>query len=108
MEMIIAYFIGILLAIAVGAMVYWFMRQQCTQIRQQLVTAEQTLSEEQQKLQETKLLLSQKELELRYEKEKNETARKQADEKLTEQIKFLKITIINYIYFAHHTKVFNR
>ena len=95
MEMIIAYFIGILLAIAVGAMVYWFMRQQCTQIRQQLVTAEQTLSEEQQKLQETKLLLSQKELELRYEKEKNETARKQADEKLTEQIKFLQAELTN-------------
>ena len=95
MEMIIAYFIGILLAIAVGAMVYWFMRQQCTQIRQQLATAEQTLSEEQQKLQETKLLLSQKELELRYEKEKNETARKQADEKLTEQIKFLQAELTN-------------
>jgi DNA recombination protein RmuC len=95
MEMIIASFIGILLAIAVGAMVYWFMRQQCTQIRQQLVTAEQTLSEEQQKLQETKLLLSQKELELRYEKEKNETARKQADEKLTEQIKFLQAELTN-------------
>ena len=95
MEMIIASFIGILLAIAIGAMVYWFMRQQCTQIRQQLVTAEQTLSEEQQKLQETKLLLSQKELELRYEKEKNETARKQADEKLTEQIKFLQAELTN-------------
>ena len=95
MEMIIASFISILLAIAVGAMVYWFMRQQCTQIRQQLVTAEQTLSEEQQKLQETKLLLSQKELELRYEKEKNETARKQADEKLTEQIKFLQAELTN-------------
>ena len=95
MEMIIASFIGILLAIAVGAMVYWFMRQQCTQIHQQLVTAEQTLSEEQQKLQETKLLLSQKELELRYEKEKNETARKQADEKLTEQIKFLQAELTN-------------
>ena len=95
MEIIIASIIGILLAIAVGALVYWFMRQQLTHVRQQLTTAEQALAEEQTKVQEAKLLLSQKELELKYEKEKNEAIRQQADEKLTEQIKFLQAELTN-------------
>ena len=71
MEIIIASISGILLAVAVGALVYWLMRQQLTHARQQLTSAEQALSEEQTKVQEAKLLLSQKELELKYEKEKN-------------------------------------
>ena len=95
MEIIIASISGILLAIAVGALVYWLMRQQLTHVRQQLTTAEQTLTEEQTKVQETKLLLSQKELELKYEKEKNEAIRQQADEKLAEQIKFLQAELTN-------------
>lgn len=95
MEIIIASIIGILLAVAVGALVYWLMRQQLTHVRQQLTTAEQTLTEEQTKVQEAKLLLSQKELELKYEKEKNEAIRKQADEKLAEQIKFLQAELTN-------------
>ena len=95
MEIIIASIIGILLAVAVGALVYWLMRQQLTHVRQQLTTAEQTLTEEQTKVQETKLLLSQKELELKYEKEKNEATRQQADEKLAEQIKFLQAELTN-------------
>ena len=95
MEIIIASIIGILLAIAVGALVYWLMRQQLTHVRQQLTTAEQALAEEQTKVQEAKLLLSQKELELKYEKEKNEATRQQADEKLAEQIKFLQAELIN-------------
>ena len=95
MEIIIASIIGILLAVAVGALVYWLMRQQLTHVRQQLTTAEQTLTEEQTKVQEAKLLLSQKELELKYEKEKNEATRQQADEKLTEQIKFLQAELTN-------------
>lgn len=95
MEIIIASIIGILLAIAVGALVYWFMRQQLTYARQQLTSAEQALSEEQTKVQETKLLLSQKELELKYEKDKNEATRQQADEKLAEQIKFLQAELTN-------------
>ena len=95
MEIIIASIIGILLAVAVGALVYWLMRQQLTHVRQQLTTAEQTLTEEQSKVQETKLLLSQKELELKYEKEKNEATRQQADEKLAEQIKFLQAELTN-------------
>ena len=95
MEIIIASIIGILLAIAVGALVYWFMRQQLTHVRQQLTTAEQALAEEQTKVQEAKLLLSQKELELKYEKEKNEATRQQADEKLAEQIKFLQAELTN-------------
>ena len=95
MEIIIASIIGILLAVAVGALVYWLMRQQLTHVRQQLTTAEQTLAEEQTKIQEAKLLLSQKELELKYEKEKNEATRQQADEKLAEQIKFLQAELTN-------------
>ena len=95
MEIIIASIIGILLAIAVGALVYWLMRQQLTHVRQQLTTAEQALAKEQTKVQEAKLLLSQKELELKYEKEKNEATRQQADEKLTEQIKFLQAELTN-------------
>ena len=95
MEIIIASISGILLAVAVGALVYWLMRQQLTHVRQQLTTAEQALAEEQTKVQETKLLLSQKELELKYEKEKNEATRQQADEKLAEQIKFLQVELTN-------------
>ena len=95
MEIIIASIIGILLAIAVGALVYWLMRQQLTHVSQQLTTAEQALAEEQTKVQDTKLLLSQKELELKYEKEKNEATRQQADEKLAEQIKFLQAELTN-------------
>ena len=95
MEIIIASIIGIILAVAVGALVYWLMRQQLTHVRQQLTTAEQTLTEEQTKVQEAKLLLSQKELELKYEKEKNEAIRQQADEKLAEQIKFLQAELTN-------------
>ena len=95
MEIIIASIIGILLAIAVGVLVYWLMRQQLTHVRQQLTTAEQVLAEEQTKVQEAKLLLSQKELELKYEKEKNEATRQQADEKLAEQIKFLQAELTN-------------
>ena len=95
MEIIIASIIGILLAVAVGALVYWLMRQQLTHVRQQLTTAEQALAEEQTKVQDTKLLLSQKELELKYEKEKNEATRQQADEKLAEQIKFLQAELTN-------------
>ena len=95
MEIIIASIIGILLAIAVGALIYWLMHQQLTHVRQQLTTAEQALAEEQTKVQDTKLLLSQKELELKYEKEKNEAIRQQADEKLAEQIKFLQAELTN-------------
>ena len=95
MEIIIASIIGILLAVAVGALVYWLMRQQLIHLRQQLTTAEQALAEEQTKVQEAKLLLSQKELELKYEKDKNEATRQQADEKLAEQIKFLQAELTN-------------
>ena len=95
MEIIIASIIGILLAVAVGSLVYWLMRQQLTHARQQLTSAEQALSEEQTKVQEAKLLLSQKELELKYEKDKNEATRQQADEKLAEQIKFIQAELTN-------------
>ncbi len=95
MEIIIASIIGILLSIAVGLLVYRIMHQQLTRTNQQLASTEQILNEEQTKVQELKLLLSQKELELKYEKEKNESTRQQADEKLAEQIKFLQAELTN-------------
>ena len=95
MEIIIASIIGIFLAAAVGVLVYWLMRQQINKMSAQLTSAEQALATEQALLQETKLQLSQKELELKYEKEKNETIRQQADEKLAEQIKFLQAELTN-------------
>ena len=95
MEIIIASIIGILLSIAVGLLVYRIMHQQLTRTNQQLASTEQILNEEQTKVQELKLFLSQKELELKYEKEKNESTRQQADEKLAEQIKFLQAELTN-------------
>ena len=95
MEIIIASIIGLLIAVATGGLVYGLMRQQTTTLRQQLDTANKTLQLEQTKLQETKLQLSQRELELKYEKEKNEESRKQADEKLAEQIRFLQAELTN-------------
>lgn len=95
MEIIIACVISIFLAAAVGVLVYWLMRQQINRMSAQLTSAEQALATEQTLLQETKLQLSQKELELKYEKEKNETIRQQADEKLAEQIKFLQAELTN-------------
>ena len=95
MEIIIASIIGILLAVATGTLVYYIMRQQLTLAHKQLETKERALQDEQAKAQEIQLLLSQKELELKYEKEKNEVSRQQADEKLTEQIKFLQAELTN-------------
>ena len=95
MEIIIASIIGILLAVATGTLVYYIMRQQLTLAHKQLESKELALQDEQAKAQETQLLLSQKELELKYEKEKNEVSRQQADEKLTEQIKFLQAELTN-------------
>ena len=95
MEIIIASIIGILLAVATGTLVYYIMRQQLTLAHKQLETKELALQDEQAKAQEIQLLLSQKELELKYEKEKNEVSRQQADEKLTEQIKFLQAELTN-------------
>jgi DNA recombination protein RmuC len=95
MEIIIASIIGILLAVATGTLVYYIMRQQLTLTQKQLESKELALQDEQSKTQETLLLLSQKELELKYEKEKNEASRQQADEKLTEQIKFLQAELTN-------------
>ena len=95
MEIIIASITGILLAVATGTLVYYIMRQQLTLAHKQLETKELALQDEQAKAQKTQLLLSQKELELKYEKEKNEVSRQQADEKLTEQIKFLQAELTN-------------
>lgn len=95
MEIIIASIFGVLLSLIVGGVVYFLMKQQLIAARQQLDSANNTLASEQTNLQNTKLLLSQKELELKYEQEKNEEARKLADEKLAEQIKYLQSELTN-------------
>ena len=95
MEIIIASIISILLVVVVGMLVYWIMRQRITHIQQQLYVSEQALEKEKVRSQEVKLLLSQKELELKYEKEKNELTRQQTDEKLAEQIRFLQTELTN-------------
>ena len=81
MEVIVISIIGLLLAAAVGVVVYWLMRQQ--------------LAEGIEKIQDLKMQLSQKELELDFERKTNADIRKQADEKLAEQIKFLQAELTN-------------
>lgn len=95
MEILIASIIGIALSLTIGVIVYLLMRHQLESLNQQLDSANQLLNTEQINLQEAKRLLTQKEIELKYEKEKNEAIRKQADEKLAEQIKFLQSELTN-------------
>ena len=103
MEAIILSIIGLMVAVALSVTVYWLMRQQLekaaeqsialqeklTAVEQQLVSAEKDLQLERQQAQELKMELSRKDLELDFERKNNADIRKQADEKLAEQIKFL-------------------
>lgn len=95
MEIIIVSVLAIILTIAVGAIIYFLMRQQLITLRGQLSRAEQDLQTKQSELQKIQLLLSQKELECKYEQQKNDEMRKQADEKLLEQIKYLQSELTN-------------
>ena len=88
---IIALTIGI--ALAVG--IYLVMRQQVVRTQEQLSSVENNLASEQEKRKETEILLSRKEAELEFERKTHEEMRKQADEKLTEQIKFLQAELTN-------------
>jgi DNA recombination protein RmuC len=90
-EILIACIVGLI----VGLIVYFLMRQQIILLRQKLHDTEQGLDTERSQQQELKLQLTAKELELKYEVEKNEKAQKVADEKLAEQIKFLQTELTN-------------
>ena len=92
MELIIALLAGFVVA---GASVFLIMRHQLMQVRDQLSTTQQTLINEQQKNIEIEKQLSRREIELDLERKNNEEARKQADEKLAEQIKYLQSELTN-------------
>ena len=92
MEIIIALVAGILVA---GIGVFFIMRHQLMQVRDQLSSTQQALTNEQQKTIEAEKQLSRKEIELELERKNNEEVRKQADEKLAEQIKYLQAELTN-------------
>ena len=92
MELIIALVAGILVA---GIGVFFIMRHQLMQVRDQLSSTQQALTNEQQKAIEAEKQLSRKEIELELERKNNEESRKQADEKLAEQIKYLQAELTN-------------
>ena len=92
MELIIALVAGLVVA---GVGVFLLMRHQLMQVRAQLSTTQQALTNEQQKVIEAEKQLSRKEIELDLERKNNEEARKQADEKLAEQIKYLQAELTN-------------
>lgn len=92
MELIIALVAGILVA---GTGVFFIMRHQLVQVREHLSSTQQALTNEQQKAIEAEKQLSRKEIELELERKNNEASRKQADEKLAEQIKYLQAELTN-------------
>ena len=92
MELIIALVAGILVA---GIGVFFIMRHQLVQVREHLSSTQQALTNEQQKAIEAEKQLSRKEIELDLERKNNEASRKQADEKLAEQIKYLQAELTN-------------
>ena len=92
MELIIALVAGILVA---GIGVFFIMRHQLVQVREDLSSTQQALTNEQQKAIEAEKQLSRKEIELDLERKNNEASRKQADEKLAEQIKYLQAELTN-------------
>ena len=92
MELIITLVAGLVVA---GVGVFLIMRYQLMRVRDQLSTTQQTLLCEQQKTIEVEKQLSRKEIELELERKNNEEVRKQADEKLAEQIKYLQVELTN-------------
>ena len=92
MELIITLVAGLVVA---GVGVFLIMRHQLMRVRDQLSTTQQTLLCEQQKTIEVEKQLSRKEIELELERKNNEEVRKQADEKLAEQIKYLQAELTN-------------
>ncbi len=94
MEIVIT-IIAIILGIAIAVAIYIVMRQQLVRTQELLATAEKSLTNEQEKRKEAEIMLSRKEAELEFEHKNNEEARRIADEKLTEQIKFLQAELTN-------------
>ena len=88
MEIIIS-IVALLIGVAAAVAVYLVMRQQVVHAQEQLLGVEKNLEAEKEKVKNTEIQLSRKEAELEYERKANEEVRKQADEKLAEQIKYL-------------------
>jgi DNA recombination protein RmuC len=94
MEIIIC-IVALIAGITIAIVVYCIMRQQLIRIQEQLVKAEQNLRYEQEKCKNKEIEIAAKTAELTFERKANEEARKQTDEKLAEQIKFLQTELTN-------------
>ena len=94
MEIIIC-IVALLLGVAVSIAVYVIMHQQVLLAQEQLTMAEKNLIAEQEKAKNIEIQLSRKEAELEFERKTNAEVRKQADEKLEDQIKFLQAELTN-------------
>jgi DNA recombination protein RmuC len=94
MEIIIC-IVALIAGITIAIVVYCIMRQQLIRIQEQLVKTEQNLHYEQEKCKNKEIEIAAKTAELTFERKANEEARKQTDEKLAEQIKFLQTELTN-------------
>ena len=87
--------VALLVGAAATVAVYVIMRQQLVRAQEQLLDTVKSLEAEKEKVKNTAIQLSRKEVELELERKTNEAIRQQADEKLTEQIKFLQAELTN-------------
>ena len=94
MEIVIGIII-LLIGLASSISIYIVMRQHLVRTQDLLSQTEKTLLEEQEKARHTHILLSRKEIELEFERKTNTEIRKQADDKLAEQIKYLQAELTN-------------
>ena len=94
MEIVIS-IVALLAGVAAAVVVCVVMRQQIVRVQEQLLDTESSLEAEKEKVKKLEIQLSRKEAELEYERKANEEAKKQADEKLAEQIKFLQSELTN-------------
>ena len=94
MEIIIS-IVALIAGTTVALVVYYIMRQQLTRLQEQLAKTEQNLSIEQEKCKAKEIEVAAKTAELTFERKATEEARKQADEKLAEQIKYLQTELTN-------------
>lgn len=94
MEIVIS-IVALLAGVAAAVVVCVVMRQQIVRVQEKLLDTESSLEAEKEKVKKLEIQLSRKEAELEYERKANEEARKQADEKLAEQIKFLQSELTN-------------
>ena len=94
MEIIIS-IVALIAGTTVAFVVYYIMRQQLTRLQEQLAKTEQNLSIEQEKCKAKEIEVAAKTAELTFERKATEEARKQADEKLAEQIKYLQTELTN-------------